>query len=207
MLDLDAIEDALVAALAADPTIHAYAGTVASFQGEIDRARASGVAIKYPILMVGYAGGPTRPFGGFRFAATLRWQVTVACQNLRSPGAARKAPTATEKGAYDVIRDVLRVLSGQTLGLEIGELKPTGVEPVESDSSSVAQYAVMFETEVEFDMAEADFRVPVADPPPGGETTTPQDVSDLATIHAAHAIRNEAGEDHEIVTDRHEVGA
>jgi len=195
MLPLENVEDAIVAALANDASIKAFAKTVTSFQGELTRARAASVAIQLPAVLVGYAGGPTQTFGAWSFQSKTRWQVTVACENFRSASSPRKG---TEKGAYDLIKDVLRVLSGQTLGLDIGELKPISVEPNDKEErTTVAEYFVVFETDINFDLSESDFCT-------AGETT-PQTVADLETLTAEHSVLGSDGF-LPVVTDTHEVG-
>lgn len=191
MLNVSPIEDAIVSALAGDSVVVTYAGHVGGWAGQVDTARKTGVVLKYPAILVVYVGGPIAPKGAFRFAQKARFQVTLLARNLRSPasGAARSASAASEKGIYDMLPDVLRILSGQDLGQDMSELMPVDVGFVDQADAEpgVLQYAIAFDTEVVFDMDDENVQ--------SGTT-------DLTSIHASHQVLRDADDTLvDVVTD------
>lgn len=192
MIDFEAIEDGIVAALQADATIVAYAGHIGPWQGSPEQARQAGQVLKYPSITVVYTGGELDPKGQFTFGHEAKFQVTVTARNLRSRRAQRASDASGEVGSYNVLADVLRVLSGQDLGLDMDELRPQTIEPLEPDATNESRYGVVFQTRVLFDMDDEN-----------SQTGT----ENLVEIRAAHSVLNdETGDQVTVVTDIHEVG-
>lgn len=153
-LDLLTIEDAIVVAL---KTADLGAAWVGSIQGSFDDARRRGTILRYPALAVAYIGGPIEPSGSVYFRQMARWQVTCSTRDVRTDTAARRGEGAV--GAYELVQDTLRVLSGRALDLDIGPLKPIDIQVITIDADrQVAEYAVVFESRVVF--GEGDNGVP-----------------------------------------------
>lgn len=188
MIDISAYEDGILGALRGDALLAAVVQTFLPWQGEIDRARSAGAVFKYPAILVVYTGGPMAPRGASTFRHEPRFQVTIQCRNLRSPAAARAASAASERGVYDIAPHVLRVLAGQTLGLDMSELVPELLEPVQTERLDIAEYVLVFSTRIDLAMT-----AEIAD------TTAAQ----LAEIRAAYAVPDSGDELVDIVTDTH----
>ena len=149
---LDSLEDAVVAALLADATISSYAQEVSPFQGALEDA-ISEQSWRDPSILVLFAGGPIEAAGSEDVRITCEWQVIVRARNLRG-NAARQAPTATgEVGTYQMVADVLRVLTHRTLDLEgAGALEPQGVELLAAAANpdrALSAYLLVFTQTVE----------------------------------------------------------
>jgi phage gp37-like protein len=190
VIDFEAIESKIVEVLQADTTLAAQARHIGAWEGEAVLARKAGVVIKLPAVLVVYAGGPIRRRGMADWKTEARFDVTVQAQNFRGANKARTgAASGTEVGAYDLIRSVLRILSGKTLGLEIGELTPDEVGYVPLESGETA-YVVPFITTVALDFSEQELQEPEA-----------KAVAALESIHTEHVVLRLDGDGVSVVTD------
>lgn len=156
---LEAIEDAIVAALVADPTIAAYVADVAPFQGTLEQAIQE-TAFRDPAMLVLFAGFDADAFGQADEQLDLEWHVIVRGRNLRS-NAARQAPAATgEVGTYQMVQDALRVLAGREFELDgLGALSAAGCELLTAGANkdrSLSAYTVVFRCTAELRVVEGD---------------------------------------------------
>ena len=151
---IDACEDAIVAALAADPSIVAYvpAASIAPFQGELAEAMQE-VAVRPPAILVMWSGGDLEPTGSESFEMDAEWAILVFARNMRSKKASSNPDASGEIGAYDLVAHVLRVLTLQHLDIPgMGELVPSGVNLLRAGSTksrTVTAYVVVFNTHLE----------------------------------------------------------
>jgi hypothetical protein len=81
----------------------------------------------------------------------------VAAENLRNEESRRHGGSAREPGSYRLAVDAARLLSGQSLGLDIDSLKPTSILVVETADiprlKHLSLYAVSFDTAFTLDAA------------------------------------------------------
>ena len=115
---IEEVEDAILATLSADATLSGYVRTFDRLPWE--RAGEIGRLVKrYPAVLVAYAGGEDSSgnFGVCDHAG--RFVVWCAARNLRSPGAAAAGVTASEKGVYEMLDDVLSALHFSGLGIDV----------------------------------------------------------------------------------------
>lgn len=147
---LEDVEDALLEALQTDVTIASYVRTINSWQGSIEDAVKQS-ALRDPAILVLFVGGPIRQVGGHH-ACLCQWQVLVRDRNLRREGA-RRTGVGAAPGTYNMVADVLRVVTG--FGAELDGVK--SFEPVSVDllqagrdpSQVTSAYLVAFETELD----------------------------------------------------------
>lgn len=150
MMDLAAVEAAIVGAIAGDAWIQAAGATVVGWSAK-GSARGAGDIIKLPGISVAYIGGPVAPFGMAGWVQHAGFQVVCeASSALDSGGDARKASA----GAYALALGVLRILAGKTLGLEMSELTPKEIEPIEGPTPGRAIFGVEFRTRILLDLSE-----------------------------------------------------
>jgi len=129
---LEAIEDAVVAALAADPIVAAYARDVRSFQGTLEQALEERSFLD-PAFLVIVNGGEFEPMGHLQHEVQIELGVMVRSTNLRGDKYQRAPSSASEIGTYQMVQDALRVLTLEDLGLDgLSELQPQGWELLQS---------------------------------------------------------------------------
>lgn len=151
---LEVCEDAIVAALAADAAIlvGVPAASIKPFQGDLAQAMQE-VAVRPPAILVMWAGGDIEPMGSEYFEVDGEWRVLVFARNMRSRKASSNPDAAGEVGAYQLVADVLRVLSLQHLDVAgMGELRPVACELLQAGSNkerTVTAYLVVFRCSVE----------------------------------------------------------
>lgn len=146
---LEAVEDAIVTALNDDETMGAYLKSCSSFQGSVEESLAEGVAIRDPAVLVLFAGGEFEERGPEEVVLVGEWHLVVRAQNLRGEQYRRRPASASEVGSYQLVQDVLRVLTNQDLGLEgLAPLVPMDVELLKTDRR-VSAYAVAFRGELD----------------------------------------------------------
>lgn len=147
----EALEDGIVAALSADPTIAGYTTEIHPFQGSLESAMQQ-TSMRLPSVLVVFAGFDEEPEGMVDQEVKMEVHLLIRAANLRGPARAQNPTSAGDQvGAYQVIRDVTRVLRGSDLGLE-------GLSPIRVDNaallaaqggprgSSVAYQVVLFAT-------------------------------------------------------------
>lgn len=149
---LEQIEDAVVAALQADTTIQAYARAVQSFQGELLEALEE-QSFRDPAFLVVISGGDIEASGHLQHQVELEVGVVVRATNLRGNKYQRAPSSSAEVGTYQMVQDVLRVLSLSDLALSgLDELEPKGWELLKTGSTrsrSVSAQLVTFTTHAE----------------------------------------------------------
>lgn len=151
-LDIRPIEDAIVAALLADATLVSMTRHIGSYAGNFKRARAKGYVLVMPAVLVWYQGGPTVFKSGARFEHTAKFGVSLVVRNLRGDVNAQGGASDSEPGVYDLVPEVMRILAGQTLALDISELLPGEIAPVLIDEATGdIQYDLEFSTRVLFE--------------------------------------------------------
>ena len=144
------IEDKIIEALEAaqGPTRVGYTlKTIKSYGGEfadgLERATKD-----FPAVLVVYGGGPISEAGGGKWKVTCRFMLVCAAGNLRNEAASRKGEN-NKPGSYQIALDAVKILSGQTFGLDIAELKPTNLRPLVNDKAGtqlISVYGVDIET-------------------------------------------------------------
>jgi|Deesub1362A_J573_1020465.scaffolds.fasta_scaffold00740_18 phage gp37-like protein len=134
----DSIIDALKTAMPYLRTVETYAGQL---EDEIER-----LPVRFPAAYVVYGGSSFNWIDGPNHQETVEFSVLVAAKNLRGNRAVRKGGSAPDdRGAYDLINDVLAALTNKTFGLEIERLKPLRVSLV-FISRVIAVYGIDFQT-------------------------------------------------------------
>lgn len=156
---LEVAEDGILAALAADAAIVAYAADVQPFQGTLAQALAE-TSFRDPAILVLFAGADIDPLGMEIEGLTCEWHILVRSRNLRG-NTPRQAPAApTEVGTYQMVVDVLRVLTHRTLDLDgMGELLPANIELLTASANAdrtQSAYLVTFRATQELRVADAD---------------------------------------------------
>lgn len=132
-----AIEDAILAALAADETIAAWKGDIIS--GDEAALRIGKRVLRYPALVVAYGGAPEGGMlaGGTGAGATFKrqgeFQVFCLAKNYRGVDEGRRGDPVSARfpGAYAMIERVLTVLGYKRLSLDIRRLEYVGDEHYE----------------------------------------------------------------------------
>lgn len=157
---LDEVEDAILAALKADTTIAGYARSIATFQGSLVKAVQQGIGLRQPALLVLFNGGPLKRLGSGLFRLTAEWDVLCCARNLRSAAHGANPEASGEVGAYDIVADVLRVLSDTDLDLDgMDDLVPLDIELLsngEIKDATLTVYRVIFRGDVELQVVEPD---------------------------------------------------
>lgn len=155
---LEAVEDAIVAALAGDATIAAYVKDVRPFQGSVEQAVQEAAAGDRSLLVM-FAGMELEQRGE-DWVAVTEWHVHVRCRNLRGEKYSRRPASATEVGAYQMVQDVLRVLTLQDFDLDgLAPIKPDGAEAIlvtTNRDRTLAAYTVVFHGEIDMCVVEPD---------------------------------------------------
>lgn len=83
----------------------------------------------------------------------MLFAVAVVVRNFRAESSVRHGSPG-EKGAYEVLEDVRRVLSGQACGVEMEPLLPVSEEAV-AGSREFAVYKIIFRTRCRFALDES----------------------------------------------------
>jgi len=140
---IEEIEDAIIATLKGDATLHNYVKTFDRLPWE--RADEAEKLVKlYPALLVAYTGGSDESKVTNTVDHTGKFSVWCSARNLRSPSAAATGPVAGEKGVYDLLHDVLGCLHFSNLGLDIFWCRSLRVRPLAA-SPRITIFAREFE--------------------------------------------------------------
>lgn len=188
---LEEAEDAILAALREDATIAAYVKSVSSFQGTFEQALQEASLAGDPAFLVMMAGIEFDERGPLEHVAVVEWHVIVRARNLRGNAYQRKPSAAGEVGTYQMVQDVLRVLTTQDLDLDgMAAISPAGVELLQANASrdrSLSAYLVVFFSELDHRVVE-----------PGDE--------DLITeVGATYEVRTSDGTFVEVATETIEM--
>lgn len=123
----------------------------------------------FPMILIAFSGGGLQKAFTTEFVYSAKFTVIVAAQNLRNEQAARHGAEG-KVGSYQIVEDVLALLAGQDLGLDIDALKPGNIQILANDKSDgflASLYGMEFTTS---------FSVGVAEPVPA--------LDDFETFHA-----------------------
>lgn len=152
-----AIEDALVAAVKAASFGYAL-GTVASYGGELggdDKALALLIR-QFPAVWVTFKGeSDPKPVGTAKdkWLAEAEYMLLVATHSPRGERFTRHNASATEVGAYQIIKDARLLLLNQDLGLTIDRFKPGAVKSLfnkKLQTQSMAVFSLELKTKYVF---------------------------------------------------------
>ena len=137
-MDFEQIEDAILAALKAQMS---YVRTCETYAGQLE-AEIDKLVINFPAVFVSYTGSDLDCIdNASNFNEAVGFSILVAAKNLKGKTAARK----DAYGCYQMIREVLTVLTNKNLGLNIEKLKPTKVSLLYI-STTMAIYGIDFQT-------------------------------------------------------------
>jgi len=112
----ETIEDKIIAEL---NSYIPYVETVDSYAGQLDQDLKS-MPMKLPAIFVSYGGSTFEWIDGPNHRETVDFSILVAAKNARGEKSARKAAY----GCYQMINDVLVVLTNMDFGLDIEKLVP-----------------------------------------------------------------------------------
>lgn len=129
----EAIEDAIIGKLEADPTLSGYVKTVDRLPWdrleELEK-----LVYNYPALLVSYSGGDDLTDQTAVLDHVGVFSVVCVDRNLRTPSAAATGGTQSEKGVYDLLKDVLNALHFEELAVDgFISMKSLGADPVAAD--------------------------------------------------------------------------
>lgn len=105
----------------------------------------------FPAILLIFSGLTRVSNTNGRVKFTARWSVIVAAKNLRNQAQARHG-SDDRVGSYQMISDMLALLSNQTFGLQIDPLIPQSVTPLLNDLSGSqlsSVYGIEFQTAFE----------------------------------------------------------
>ena len=147
---LEDVEEAVLAAMGADPTISGATRTIKSFGSSLDEAKQKIIAVP-PALLVRCPGGKFRPEGSAGHVLHLEIQVWIITRNLRSEAAARRPGASGEVGSYWLMGQVYRLLTDLDLGLDgVGPVAPAELDSHQvKEDQLVSTYVLTFTAEVE----------------------------------------------------------
>lgn len=156
---IEEVEDGMVAALKADATIAAYAQKVGSFKGDMKTALSQAVRFA-PTILVIWAQSEIEDRGMQELGAVAEFHVLCVSRNLRNEASRRQPEASGEVGLYQMMADVLRVLTRSDLDLTgLEELNPIRAEVLQADAAAgggVALGQVGFMAELELREDESD---------------------------------------------------
>ena len=137
--DFEEIEDLMVSKL---KTKMRYLRTVDSYEGQLEVDDLKKMVMKFPASFVVYRGGPHTWVDGPNHNHAPTFAVFCAAKNLKGAKTARKD---SDKGAYRILKDVIKHLTNQDFGLEMEKLVPTRTYLVFTSGSFIV-YGVDFKT-------------------------------------------------------------
>jgi phage gp37-like protein len=154
------VENAMLARIKAATQVEAvpYAyRTLETWPARFDHYLESQV-VQYPAAWTAFGGAhKVERLARGRWRAHCVFGLVVAAKNLRNEESQRHGGSDAEPGSYQLAVDAVRLLSGQSLGLDIDALEPTSILPLDvSDLPKLSQtslYAVSFDTGLYFDTA------------------------------------------------------
>jgi len=137
------IENAMIAAIAADATLSGYVKTVAGYQGDIDAVVEKQTRPLPGIFVMfgGYRGSPAAMDSSVDKA--MQFTCLAAARDLRGESEAR---TKTG-GAYDMLDDLDALLVGNDLDLDIIPFVPVRCQLLYL-SNSASVWGITYETEI-----------------------------------------------------------
>lgn len=110
----------------------------------------------FPAVLIALANAPLEK--GYTSLHKFKAQFAIICcaNNLRGEKDARHGDGQTV-GSYQLAQDMIRILTGQTLGLEIAPLAPKGIRAMindRADGRMASVYAVDMDTSFTIEIAE-----------------------------------------------------
>lgn len=123
-------------------------GAVKSYGGEFSDLSTRGVVRLFPAVLVMFDGAKVLRHTTTSLHIEVRFGVFVAAKNLRSEEQARRGD-GISPGTYQIMGDVIHLLSNQNLGLDISDLKFEDARLVlsdRSDESLLSVYGLSFNT-------------------------------------------------------------
>lgn len=139
------IEDAVKAALSASD-MGSYCKTIETYQGDFDDALED-LIVRFPAVLVVYLRSEfkRRAMGRqLKTTETALFSIFVASSNLRSERARRRGGPEMI-GTYQMTRDVIEVLFGKTLGLDITPIDLKRVSSIDQ-TKDASCYAIEITT-------------------------------------------------------------
>ncbi|MDX2094360.1 MAG: phage protein Gp37 [Alphaproteobacteria bacterium] len=180
------IENAIIARIQAAQDAPGVSGLgyklrkLATYGGEfadgIDR-----IVTDFPAILVAFNGAQLQQEARVSFALKATFGLICCSTSLRNEKTARHG-VAGKVGSYQLVMDVIALLAGQKLGLDIMPLKPAAIRPLINDKAGAqlaSVYAVDFDTIFRVEPSDAssidDFRTfaPAWDIPPHGNVQPP----------------------------------
>ena len=131
---IEDIEDAILKTLQDDATLAAYVKTFERMPWD-NITELAKILKQYPAIVVTYKGGVDDNNIYSVCDHTGVFAILAANKNVRSPSAAARGPVDGEKGAYDMLTDVLSALNFSKLGLDIISCISKGVRLVGATES------------------------------------------------------------------------
>lgn len=166
------IENAIIARIQAAQDAPGNAGLgyklkkLATYGGEFSDG-VERIVTDFPAVLVSFNGAQLQQEARASFTLKATFGLICCATSLRNEKTARHG-VAGKIGSYQIVMDMIALLAGQKLGLDIMPLKPAGIRPLVNDKAGTqlaSVYAVDFDTT---------FRV---------EPTEASDIGDFATFH------------------------
>ena len=114
-IDVGTIEEAVITTIKADPTMSAYLKTCESYQGQLE-ADLQVLPRLFPAAFVMFERSEYRPMTNEEESADFTFSMLLASQTYQGNIAARTG-TPGMVGVYTMLRDLRKLLVGQTFGL------------------------------------------------------------------------------------------
>lgn len=163
--------------------------TVESYADQLDTpAGLTALVPKMPAALVVFLGADQpKEMGNGTWQYPATFSVLLAAHNKRNQAAARHGHGDAEVGTYQMVRDVLRLLSGQRLGLKIGRLVPGKVRQFPTAKTPNLSASIVA---VEFDTTWTEYEAPELTTAaiPAGAVTTPGAAGLLPALNRAAGI-------------------
>lgn len=128
--------------------------SVGSYGGQLDDDIGN-IVRSFPAVWFTFGGIPrSNDMGHMTWRDEVRWAAVVATQNARNEAAARRG-SGVDIGAYQLVKDVRRLLAGQTLGLDIERIALGPVVPlltgVKTKGGAITAFGCEFTTKATVD--------------------------------------------------------
>lgn len=141
------IEDAIIARIKAAEQVLGYTlRKVDTYGGDFDDGLERLVR-DFPAVLVAYKGFEPLKTTHSLMTVKAKWAVICCALSLRNEAASRKG-SLSGVGSYQLTKDMIDVLMGQTLGLKITPIMPTGVTPLVNNKAG-SQLASIYGLDIE----------------------------------------------------------
>lgn len=176
---IGAIEDGMLARIraASEADVLGYRyRTLKTYATDFDDAvEAEAAKDQWPACWIVFGSWPTPTElgrGTWEFAPTF--SVVVGARNFRNEAATRRGAPDGAVGSYQLVTDVIALLQGQRLGLDIGPLKPGACASLFNPQLAKQQISLF----------RVDFTTTFHTTPPAPGEEEEGDVQDFLTFHA-----------------------